>query len=213
MTLLIVEDDLHDNAILCNLARHAGFKVLVALRGSDALALAREYQPSAISLDLLLPDMVGWTVLSQLKQDPSTRHIPVQVVGPDEDRQHSLARGAFSLLTKPSSAEDLSAALERIQTFVKRRRKKLLVIEDNPSEQLAIGELLGHDDIDLITVGTGSDALRALREQEIDCAVLDLRLPDMSGFDLLEVIRDTPALSHLPIVVFSGRELSPDEDC
>ncbi len=211
-TLLIVEDDLRYNRIICDLARRAGFKVLVAMRGTDALALAREYQPTAISLDVFLPDMLGWTVLSQLKQDPSTRHIPVQVVTLDENRQHGLARGAFSFMTKPSTAEDLAAALERIKAYVQRCRRRLLVIEDNPAEQLSISELLGHDDIDLITVGTGGDALKALREQEIDCAVLDLRLPDMSGFDLLEMIRDDPALSHLPIVVFTGRELSPDED-
>ena len=211
-TLLIVEDDLRYNRIICDLARRAGFKVLVAMRGIDALALAREYQPTAVSLDVFLPDMLGWTVLSQLKQDPSTRHIPVQVVSLDEDRQHGLARGAFSFMTKPSSAEDLAAALERIKAYVQRCRRRLLVIEDSPAEQLGISELLGHDDIDLVTVGTGGDALKALREQEIDCAVLDLRLPDMSGFDLLEMIRDDPALSHLPIVVFTGRELSPDED-
>ena len=184
----------------------------MATRGIDALALAREYQPTAVSLDVFLPDMLGWTVLSQLKQDPSTRHIPVQVVSLDEDRQHGLARGAFSFMTKPSTAGDLAAALERIKAYVKRCRRRLLVIEDNPAEQLGISELLGHDDIDLVTVGTGGDALKALREQEIDCAVLDLRLPDMSGFDLLEMIRDDPALSHLPIVVFTGSELSPDED-
>ena len=212
MTLLIVEDDLRFNRIICDLARQAGFKVLAATRGIDALALAREYQPTAVSLDVFLPDMLGWTVLSQLKQDPSTRHIPVQVVTLDENRQHGLARGAFSFMTKPSSEEDLAAALEWIKAYVKRRRRRLLVIEDNPAEQLSISELLGHGDIDLITVGTGGDALKALREQEIDCAVLDLRLPDMSGFDLLEMIRDDPALSQLPIVVFAGRGLSPDED-
>ena len=102
--------------------------------------------------------------------------------------------------------------LERIKANVERSRRRLLVIEDNPAEQLSIAELLSHGDIDLITAGTGGDALKVLREQEIDCAVLDLRLPDMSGFDLLEMVRDDPALSYLPIVVFTGRELSPEED-
>lgn len=156
--------------------------------------------------------MLGWTVLSQLKQDPSTRHIPVQIVTLDENRQHGLARGAFSFVTKPSSEGDLAVALERIKAYVERSRRRLLVIEHNPAEQLSISELLGHDDIDLVTVGTASDALKALRELEIDCAVLDLRLPDISGFDLLEMIRDDPALSYLPIVVFTGRELTPEED-
>jgi CheY-like chemotaxis protein len=211
-TLLIVEDDPHYARILADLAHGAGFKVLVAMRGADALALAHEYQPTAVSLDVFLPDMLGWTVLSQLKHDPATRHIPVQIVTMEEDRQHGLARGAFSFVTKPSATEDLKAALGRIKDYVQPRRRRLLVIEDNPAERLSISELLGHTDIDVVTVGTGAQALAALREQQIDCAVLDLRLPDMSGFDLLEVVRDDVALSDIPVVVFTGKELSSDED-
>ena len=99
--LLIVEDDPHYARILVDLAHDEGFKVLVAMRGADALDLAKQYQPTAISLDVFLPDMLGWTVLSQLKQNPLTRHIPVQIITLDEDRQHGLARGAFSFVTKP----------------------------------------------------------------------------------------------------------------
>jgi hypothetical protein len=210
--LLIVEDDPHYARIIADLAHDQGLKVLVAMRGAEALALAREYQPTAVSLDVFLPDMLGWTVLSQLKQDPATRHIPVQVVTLDEDRQHGLARGAFSFVNKPSTTQDLEAALARIKNYVKPRRKRLLIVEDNPAEQRSIGELLGHDDIDLVTVGTGKEALSTLREQAPDCIVLDLRLPDMSGFDLLEAIRDDAALADIPVIVFTGRELSPEED-
>jgi CheY-like chemotaxis protein len=156
--------------------------------------------------------MLGWTVLNQLKQDPITRHIPVQVVTLDEDRQHGLARGAFSFVNKPSSTQDLEAALARIKDFVQPRRKRLLIVEDNPAEQLSIAELLGHDDIDLVTVGTGAEALAALRDDPADCIVLDLRLPDMSGFDLLAEIRDNSEFADIPVVVFTGRELSPEED-
>ena len=102
--LLIVEDDPHYARIIADLAHDQGLKVLVAMRGADALSLAREYRPTAVSLDVFLPDMLGWTVLNQLKQDPETRHIPVQVVTLDEDRQHGLARGAFSFVNKPSTA-------------------------------------------------------------------------------------------------------------
>jgi CheY-like chemotaxis protein len=211
-TLLIVEDDPHYARILRDLAHDAGLKVLSAMRGADALALAREYLPSAVSLDVFLPDMLGWTVLSQLKQDPATRHIPVQVVTFDEDRQHGLARGAFSFVTKPSTTEGLEAALERIKAYAAPRRRRLLVVEDSPAEQLGISELLGHDDIEIVAAATGSQALDLLRQQQIDCVVLDLRLPDMSGFDLLNVFRDDPALSDLPIVVFTGKELSPEEE-
>jgi len=210
--LLVVEDDPHYARVLMDLAHDNGMKVLVAQRGADALALAREYQPTAISLDVFLPDMLGWTVLSQLKQNPATRHIPVQIVTLDEDRQHGLARGAFSFITKPTTTEGLEVALSNITNYTKPRRKRLMVVEDNPAEQLSITELLGHDDIDIETVETGKHAIRRLREDPPDCVVLDLRLPDMSGFEVLERIRDEDSLSNLPVVVFTGRELSPDED-
>ena len=116
--LLIVEDDPHYARILLDLARDKGFKVLLAMRGDDALDLARQYQPTAVSLDVFLPDMLGWNVLSQLKQNPLTRHIPVQIITLDEDRQHGLARGAFSFVTKPTTREGISAALGRIKEFV-----------------------------------------------------------------------------------------------
>ncbi|MGH8503407.1 MAG: response regulator, partial [Gammaproteobacteria bacterium] len=210
--LLIVEDDPHYARLLVDLARENGFKVLVAMRGSEALALAREHRPTAVSLDVFLPDMLGWTVLSQLKQDSATRHIPVQMVTLDEDRQHGLARGAFSFLTKPTTSEGLQAALTRIKAFATPHRKRLLVVEDNAAERLSVTELLGHDDIDIVTADSGAAALAALEEQPYDCVVLDLRLPDMSGFEVLERIRDLEALSELPVVVFTGKELSAEED-
>jgi CheY-like chemotaxis protein len=210
--LLIVEDDPHYARIMVDLARDEGFKVLAATRGADAVDLAKQFQPTAISLDVFLPDMLGWTVLSQLKLNPLTRHIPVQIITLDEDRQHGLARGAFSFVTKPVTTEGIEAVLNRIKEYAKPRRKRLLVVEDNAAEQMSIRELLGHDDIEIVAVGTGAEALRSLREQNADCVVLDLRLPDMSGFEVLEQIKDDPSLSELPVVVFTGRELSPEED-
>jgi HAMP domain-containing protein/CheY-like chemotaxis protein/predicted transcriptional regulator len=210
--LLIIEDDPHYARIMVDLAREKGFKVLVAARGVDALELAKQYQPTAVSLDVFLPDMLGWTVLSQLKQNPLTRHIPVQIITLDEDRQHGLARGAFSFVTKPASTEGVEAALARIKEYAKPRRKRLLVVEDDRAEQQSIRELLGHDDIEILTAGTGAEALRVLREDPCDCVVLDLRLPDMSGFDVLEKLRVDTKLSDVPVVVFTGRELSAEED-
>jgi HAMP domain-containing protein/CheY-like chemotaxis protein/GAF domain-containing protein len=210
--LLVVEDDPHYARIMVDLAREKGFKVLVAARGADALDLAKQYQPTAVSLDVFLPDMLGWTVLSQLKQNPLTRHIPVQIITLDEDRQHGLARGAFSFVTKPTSTEGVEAALARIKEYAKPRRKRLLVVEDDRAEQMGIAELLGHDDIEIVTAGTGSEALRVLRREPCDCVVLDLRLPDMSGFEVLEELRGDASLSDVPVVVFTGRELSAEED-
>jgi CheY-like chemotaxis protein len=209
--LLIVEDDPHYARVLCDLSRDKGFKVLIAATGAEALMLAGEYSPTAISLDVFLPDMLGWTVLNHLKQDAATRHIPVQMLTLDEDRHHGLSRGAFAYVTKPSTTEDLDVALTRIRDYSQPRRKRLLVVEDNPAEQLSTRELLGYEDIDIDVVDSGAAALLALSEGNYDCVVLDLRLPDMSGFDVLEQLRDNPRLKDLPVVVFTGRELTAEE--
>jgi CheY-like chemotaxis protein len=210
--LLIVEDDPHYARIMVDLARDKGFKVLLAMRGDDALDLAKQYQPTAVSLDVFLPDMLGWNVLSQLKQNPLTRHIPVQIITMDEDRQHGLARGAFSFVIKPTTPEGISEALTRIKEFAQPRRRRLLVVEDNAAEQLSIDALLGYDDIEIVNASTGADALAVLREAPCDCVVLDLRLPDMSGFEILDEMRRDSTLVDIPVVVFTGKELSADED-
>src|SRR6266567_472208 len=130
----------------------------------------------------------------------------------DEDRHHGLARGAFSFVNKPTTPEGLESVLSRIKLYAMPWRKRLLVVEDNPAEQLSIRELLGYDDIDVSVVSTGTEALALVNDQQFDCVVLDLRLPDMSGFEILEKLRDTPSLSDLPVVVFTGKELTSEED-
>jgi HAMP domain-containing protein/CheY-like chemotaxis protein/signal transduction histidine kinase len=210
--LLIIEDDPHYARVVLDLSHDKGFKVLVATNGTDGLALARQYHPTAISLDVFLPDMLGWTVLNHLKQDPTTRHIPVQMLTLDEDRQHGLARGAFSFVTKPTTPEELASAVSRIRDYAEPRRKRLLIVEDNPAEQLSISELLGHDDIEVAVAATGKEALAAIENESFDCMVLDLKLPDMSGFEVLERIRQSASASDLPVVVFTGKELSSEED-
>jgi CheY-like chemotaxis protein len=211
-SLLVVEDDPRYAAVLRDHARSLGFKVLVAGRGADALRLVREYKPGAITLDIFLPDMLGWTVLARLKQDPSTRHIPVQVVTVEEERHHSIERGAFSYLAKPASNETISAALQRIKEYTLPRVKKLLVVEDDAAERMGIEELIRHDDVAIDTVGSGEEALQALQSSQYDCVVLDLKLPDMTGFDLLDRIQALGGLDELPIVVFTGKDLSAEED-
>ncbi len=212
VVLLIIEDDAHYARVLVDLARDNGFKVLVASRGSDALDLAHEFKPAAISLDIFLPDMLGWTVLSHLKQSAATRHIPVQIISLDEDRQHGLARGAFAFMTKPTTAHSVGKAFSRLRNYAEPRRKRLLLVEDNEAERLSVTALLGDHDIDIASVGSGAEALVALRNDPIDCVVLDLTLPDMTGFEVLEKIRDDDDIAEVPVVVFTGRELSPEED-
>ncbi|WP_236589252.1 HAMP domain-containing protein [Ramlibacter aurantiacus] len=210
--LLVIEDDPHYARVLLGLARDKGFKGLVAGTGAAGLALARQYRPAAISLDIFLPDMLGWTVLNQLKLDPQLRHIPVQIVSLEEEQRHGLSRGAFSYVVKEPTTVGLDSAFARLKDFTERGTRRLLVVEDNDAERTAVTELLAHDDIDIVAVDRGDAALRALREQPFDCAVLDLKLPDMSGFELLEQLRTDPRLATLPVVVFTGRELSRDEE-
>jgi len=210
--LLIIEDDPHYARVLLGLARDKGFKGIVATRGQEGLVLARQYLPTAITLDIFLPDMLGWTVLNNLKLDAATRHIPVQIISLEEERQHGLAHGAFSYLVKPVTTTVLEQCFDRIKNFVAPHRKQLLVVEDNKVESESIVELLGHDDLEITTVSTGQAALQSLLDRPFDCCVLDLRLPDISGFELLQKIQNEPSLRDVPIVVFTGKELSTDEE-
>ena len=210
--LLVVEDDPHYCRILLDLARQRGFKILLARTGADALTLAHKYRPSAVSLDVFLPDMLGWTVLTQLKRSPETRHIPVQVLTIEEERQYGLERGAFQFITKTVTTDELEAAFDRLKSFTASRVRRLLVVEDDPAEQLSVTELLGHSDLEITTAATGAAALAALREGSFDCVVLDLRLPDMSGFELLARVQQDGELRRTPVVVFTGRELTDAEE-
>jgi len=211
-TLLIVDDDPYYARILLGLAREKGFKGIVAARGNSALTLARQYQPTAITLDIFLPDMLGWTVLNNLKLSASTRHIPVLILSVEEERRHGLSHGAFSYMIKPATTEGLDRCFDRIKKFVEPRMKRLLIVEDNDIERQGIVELLGHGDIEIATASTGAEALNLLLDRPFDCCVLDLRLPDMSGFQLLEKLRNDPTLCDIPIVVFTGKELEKHEE-
>jgi HAMP domain-containing protein/signal transduction histidine kinase/CheY-like chemotaxis protein len=210
--LLIIEDDPHYARVLVGLARDKGFKAISATRGHAAIALARQFLPTAITLDIFLPDMLGWTVLNNLKLDPATRHIPVQIISIEEERQHGLSHGAFSYTVKPATTEGLLECFDRIKQFAGPRTKRLLVVEDNEVERESVVELLAHNDIEISTVGTGAEAFDTLLDRPFDCCVLDLRLPDMSGYTLLEKMQTEPSLREVPVVVFTGKELEADEE-
>ena len=210
--LLIIEDDANYARILLDAAREIGLKGIICQRGIDALTLATDYNPTAISLDIHLPDILGWSVLSQLKHNPLTRHIPVQVVTLDDDRHHGLARGAFSFFTKPLQSKDLKSSLLHIAKFSTSGRKRLLIVEDDPIESMSVTELLKSDDIEILTAADGKAAIELLSQTQIDCVVLDLKLPDMSGFEILEYMSGDANMRDIPVVVFTGRELSNDEN-
>jgi CheY-like chemotaxis protein len=213
-SLLIVEDDAQFAQIMLDLARSKGFKGLVALRGDLALALAREFKPDAITLDIRLPVVDGWTVLDRLKHDSRTRHIPVHLISSvdDDQRSRALRQGALAFLRKPLDKEGVESALDEIKGFVERRVKNLLVVEDDPTQRQAIVELIGNGDVESTPVGSGADALEQLRAKHFDCMVLDLGLPDMRGIELIETIRSDEKLKDLPIIVYTGRELNEEEE-
>ncbi|MEG3842506.1 response regulator, partial [Microcoleus sp. herbarium14] len=210
--LLIVEDDVNFARILLDMAREQGFKGLVALRSDIGLAMAREFKPTAIMLDLNLPVMDGWTVLDRLKHNPSTRHIPVHIVSVEDGRQRSLQLGAIAYLQKPVSSEALSKALTDIKGFVDRRVKNLLVVEDDETQRLSIVDLIGNHDVSTTAVGSGAEALATLRAGHFDCIVMDLGLPDMTGFELIEQIKQDAALRSLPVIIYTGKELTRAEE-
>jgi CheY-like chemotaxis protein/signal transduction histidine kinase/HAMP domain-containing protein len=210
--LLIAEDDPNFAQILLDLARDRGFKGLVAQRADRALAMAREYRPTAVTLDLRLPDADGWTILDRLKHDPATRHIPVHIISVEENWQRALRLGAIDFLTKPATKDSLSAALDTLHEFVDRPVKRLLIVEDDRTAQQSIAELIGEGDVETTAVGTGSEALAALQSQIFDCMVLDLGLPDMTGFQLITRVKGEIGLRKLPTIVYTGKQLTRREE-
>ncbi|MBW4515841.1 MAG: response regulator [Timaviella obliquedivisa GSE-PSE-MK23-08B] len=211
-TLLIIEDDLNFARILLDLARQHNFKGLVATRGDVGLQMAQEFQPSAIMLDIRLPILDGWTVLNYLKQDPTTRHIPVHIMTVEDGQNRSLRQGAIAYLQKPVSSESLLNALASMKEFVERLVKNLLVVEDDELQRQSIVDLIGNGDISITAVATAAETLSAIRSQQFDCVVLDLLLPDAKDFELLEQIKREPNLGRLPVIVYTGKELTAQEE-
>ncbi|WUR11271.1 response regulator [[Empedobacter] haloabium] len=210
-SVLIIEDDERFAKIVLDFAREKNFKGIVIHQGDSALSLARDYLPSAILLDLDLPDIDGFTVLDRLKRDPSTRHIPVHVMSASRERERALRSGAISFMSKPVDKEALQEQFTRIQKFLMGGKRSLLVVDDEASQRDAIVALIGATDVDIRAVGTGEEALAALRTSHFDCMVLDLTLPDISGFELLDIIGKDIKLRDLPVVINTAKELNKKE--
>jgi len=219
ITLLIIEDDLKFAAILLNQANKKGFKCLSAATGEDGLLLALKFKPQAIILDMLLPGINGHAVLLELKANPALRHIPVHIISAKESSLEPIREGAIEYLMKPVAKEDLEEAFNRIGNFVNRKMKNLLIIEDNPNARKAIRILIGNGDVKCFEAGTGKEALTLYEQNYIDCIILDIGLPDMSGFELIHKLEKTvPAGRQLkdhnlpPIIVYTGKELTKEEN-
>ena len=212
--VLIVEDDPDFARTELTVAREHGFKGLVALRGDTGIALAHEFRPDAIVLDMSLPVLDGWTVLDRLKRHPATRHIPVHIVSGMDERQPALMAGAAAFVQKPASLEQINEVFGGIETFIDRDVRRLLVVDDDKTQREAIIELVGSDgDVEILAVGSSEDALTALEEQPpFDCMVLDLKLPKMTGFALLEKVKSDERFTRLPVIVYTGKELTRREE-
>ncbi len=212
LTVLIVEDDAIFAQILLDLARARGFKGLVAAQGDVALSLARKYKPNAITLDIRLPDSDGFAILDRLKHDPKTNHIPIHVISVDDHWYESRALGAVMHLQKPILKDYLVEAFDRILRSAEPRVRRLLVVEGNEARRAGAVDLVGGNDIETVAVASGEEAITAMRSQIFDCAVLGLQLPDLTVFELIEMIRSEVGLTELPVVIYPYRKLTADEE-
>jgi len=211
-TVLIIEDDLKFAAILLNQANKKGFKCLSAASGEDGLLLASKHKPQAIILDMSLPGINGHTVLLELKANPSLRHIPVHIISAKERSLEPIREGAIEYLMKPVAKEDLEEAFNRIENFVNRKIKNLLIIEDNENSRKAMRILIGNGDVKCLEAETGKEALAMYEQNHIDCIILDIGLPDMSGFDIIHQLEKIKDYHIPPIIVYTGKELTKEEN-
>jgi len=211
-SLLIIEDDPAFASLLLDLAREKGYKGLVAEDGETGLHLADYYRPSAVMLDMGLPGISGREVLERLKNNPETRHIPVQFISASDQSADIMQLGAIGYLTKPVSVEKLEQVFGRIAKLVERPVKRLLIVEDDLVQRQAIKALIGNGDVVVLEAATGDEAHRLLLAEHFDCIILDLGLGDMSGFDLLAKIKENPEIARIPVVIYTGKELDQDEE-
>ncbi|MGD9974552.1 MAG: response regulator [Desulfatirhabdiaceae bacterium] len=209
--MLIIEDDPHFSKILCDLSREHGYKILVAGDGETGLHFADYYKPDAIILDVNLPGMDGWAVLDRLKSNSDTRHIPVHFISASDRPLNALKMGAIGYLTKPVSMEEMERVYSRIENTLSRPVKNLLVVEDDPTQAKAVHSLLEGADVHIVMVSTGQKASELLHSQTFDCMILDIGLPDMSGMDLLKAIRNEEHLKNMPVIIYTGKDMTRDE--
>jgi CheY-like chemotaxis protein/signal transduction histidine kinase/CHASE3 domain sensor protein len=209
--VLIMEDD-HDFAqVLLSFAKERLYKGIIAHEGNTGLSYARFYKPDAILLDMKLPLMDGANVLKQLKTDPDLRHIPVMIISGYDRKKEGMELGAFDFMKKPISKNDLQRAFIKIEDFINKILKKLLIVEDNEGQNNAISELIGNGDVKCFSAYSGNEAYDMMRKESFDCVIVDLGLPDMTGFDLMKKIKDNNDLRKTPIIVYTARDLTKDE--
>ncbi|GEM_PF-1211024 len=209
--LLVIEDDPKFAKIVGNFAHRKGFKCLIAGDGETGLQLVKTYHPHGIILDLKLPRMSGWEVLEALKNNPDTRHIPVHIMSVDDETMDAYKKGAIGYVTKPVSQENLDNAFIKMELFMSNDIKTLLLVEDDENLRYSVKKLLGGSDVKITEASKGQTALDLLRSQHFDCMILDLTLPDMTGFELLNKINEDETISRCPVIVYTGKALDEKE--
>jgi CheY-like chemotaxis protein len=210
--ILIVEDDERFAAVLRDLAHEQGFRCLIALTARDGLALAAQFVPHAILLDVNLPDHSGLGVLDQLKRDPRTRHIPVHMASVTDFSREARELGAVGYALKPVKREELVEAFRRLEEKVTQGVRRVLVVEDDARQRESIGQLLASPGVQIVGVESARAALDELTASTFDCMVMDLNLPDLSGYELLDAMAEQEAVSFPPVIVYTGRSLTQDEE-
>jgi CheY-like chemotaxis protein len=210
--LLIVEDDETFAHTIATLASGLQFECMIAHTADEGIELALKHRPTAIVLDIRLPDHTGLTVLDRLKHDPATRHIPVQVISGHDYTHVALEMGAANVLRKPVEREELLGSLTKLASKANDATRAVLIVEDNAMQRDSIEHLLRSEQVQTVAVASAADALEKLRSSTFDCMVLDLALPDASGYELLEKMATDEAYSFPPVIVYTGRTLSADEE-
>ncbi len=209
--ILIVEDDEVFAQTLLTFIRSRNYKGIISHQGNTAVSFARHYKPHAVMLDIQLPVMDGVEILKQLKNDPDLRHIPVQIISGHDKRREGYELGAFDFIKKPITLPVLQNAFDKVEQFIQKKLKKLLIVEDNETQNNAIRELIGNGDVKCFSAYKGSEAYNMLLNDDFDCIIVDLNLPDMSGFDLLDKIKGNEKLNRIPVVVYTGIDLTKEE--
>ncbi|MDR3580482.1 MAG: response regulator [Oryzomonas sp.] len=209
--ILIIEDDLTFAKLLMEKVRERGFSAIVATDGNSGIELAEKFHPSAILLDVMLPRLDGFGVMQKITDNLQIRHIPVHFITCIEEKQKAMSMGAIGFVTKPVTGEQLDTIFGAIEDTVSRTLKKLLIVEDDRAHASALVALLEERDISISVAETGEQAIRLLSDEPFDCIVLDLGLADMSGFNLLEHIRNLEQSRHIPVIIHTGQELSAED--
>jgi CheY-like chemotaxis protein len=211
-TILIIEDDVAFAKALLDFTHQKGYKGLIAVRGDEGIALAQQYKPLGILLDIQLPVKDGWEVMEELKSNPATRHIPVHIMSSHEVKKESLMKGAVDFINKPVAFEQMQEVFKKIEQVISKEHKKVLIVEENPKHAKALAYFLETFNVNAQISDSVKHSVQALQSEEVDCVILDMGIPDKQAYETLETVKKNPGLENLPIIIFTGKSLSKTEE-